>query len=78
MNEWEEKRQEELDKMFEFLLLERREKESLRSHIIFQEKEMIREAFQELQDNLIDWGYDYAAVKLHINEILKSKGIEEI
>ena len=44
MNEWEEKRQKELDKMFEFLLLEGWEKESLRSHILGQEKEIIREA----------------------------------
>ena len=78
MNEWEEKRQKELDKMFEFLLLEGWEKESLRSHILGQEKEIIREAFQELQENLIDWGYDDAAVNLHINEILKSKRIAEI
>ena len=48
------------------------------NEIISQEKQIIRKAFQELQENLVDWGYDDAAVNLHINEILKSKRIEEI
>ena len=115
MNEWEEKRREELGILWENYRIEKEKRQNdgramdiailhFLDKIILQEKQMIeevkkkecqecyalglmgykpakqmiREAFQELQENLIDWGYDYSAVNLYINEILKSKRIAEI
>lgn len=65
MNEWEEKRREELrETMFNSLEGYIENTGDFYNKIISQEKEMLREAFQEYRRK--------------INKILKSKGIKEI
>lgn len=73
---WEERRK-ELDKMFEFLVLEKREKEYLKDEIISQEKEMIRDIMKELFKTPDEWLNVYVCKK-DANKILKKKKIEEI
>ena len=79
MNEWEEKRREEIiwgySRLYNFVKHDDR-LNRFADEIISQEKEMIREAFQELLN--IDRGIINPALKVDINKIIQSKGIKEI
>ena len=73
MNEWEEKRREEIkEAMFDCLEGYIENTGDFYNKIISQEKEMTREAFQEYCDK------SFLANKEIINKILQSKNIEEI